>query len=365
MTLVGIFGRQVAKEIAVASLVALAGGLALFVAVDFVETSNQATADAALESVLRLELASLPLVALQIGQLAAAVGAAAATASLLRRNEIVAMLAAGAHPRILLWPAILAGAVFAGLHAAVTEWVAPAARAEILALRAELGLPVKSREQLEKRQTWFRGEGRLLRVQEIVDRDGTILSGVLILAISEGHLEERIDLARLEHDGHGWIGRDVVRRRFSGGELSTSRAEEAPIDVAETPRDFIRIIGSPDRMTYAALADAIGARERLGHSAAEHRLELYRRHAAPLELVLALVLSVAMILRTSRRPSMAVALAAGAGIGFGLWLFGEVSLALGSTAALTPEVAAHGGTALAAAAAAFAWIVAFRRGVAD
>src|SRR5688572_5314262 len=102
----GLFGRQLVYEVARNAIVALSSGLALFIAVDFVEAGNFAKDDASLSSLLLLELYNLPLVIQQIGHLAAVIGATTAAAALLRRGEVVAMLSAGAPPSALLKPAM-------------------------------------------------------------------------------------------------------------------------------------------------------------------------------------------------------------------------------------------------------------------
>jgi LPS export ABC transporter permease LptG len=360
----GLFGRQLIRDVARNSIIALSSGLALFIAVDFVEAGNLVREDAPFSLLLRLEIYNLPLVMQQIGHLACVIGATTATAALLRRGEVVAMLSAGAPPSALLKPALIAGTIFALALAALTEHVVPHARAEVSALRRELGLPVKEPE-LRRHQTWFRGKTEIYRVRDMEDEEGRVLAGVTILDVEGGRLSDRWDVERLVHRGGRWIGEGILRRKIEGQTLVTSRLASSLLDVGESPEDFVQSIGAPERMKYGALEAAVVARERLGQPAIEHRLELYRRHAQPLTLLLSVMLAVAVALRISRKPTLASALGAGAAVGFALWFLDEVGNALGSTSALAPEPAAHAGLALVAAGAAIAWIRAFQRGVAD
>ncbi len=361
----GLFGRQLARDVVKNALLTLLAGLALFVAVDFVEAGNLVRDDAPFASLFRLELYNLPLVIQQIGHLAAVIGAATATAALLRRGEVVAMLSAGAPPSALLKPALLVGVAFALAYAGLTEWIVPPARAEVSALRRTLGLPVKETEALRRHQTWFRGKDWIYRVRDMEDEDGRVLAGVTILDVEDGRLRDRWEVERLVHTPEGWRGEGILRRSFAGDALTTRRSSSAPLDLDEAPEDFVRSIGAPERMRYLALRDAVTARERLGQPAIEHRLELYGRHAHPLSLLFSVLLAVAAALRIGRKPSLAAALAVGAGLGFVLWILDEVGLALGSTSALPPEPASHAGMALVVVLAVIAWIRAFRRGVSD
>lgn len=361
----GLFGRQLFRDILVNTTLAMAAGLALFVAVDFVETGNLVRQDASFFDLFLLELYNMPLVVQQVGHLAAVIGTTSAVAALLRRGEVVAILAAGAPPTVLLKPALLVGLLFAAGFACMTEWVLPAARAEVTALRRELGLPVKNTDVLRRHQTWFRGRERIFRVEDLVDPEGRTLAGVLVLDLKEGHLRDRWDIDRLRFEDGRWIGEGIVRRRFEGDALETTRLDRAELSLTESPKDFVQSIGAPDRMRYGALVAAVDARERLGQPVVAHRLELYRRHAHPLSILCAVILAVAMTLALSRRPSMAAALGAGGALGFGLWILDEVGLALGSTSAVSPEPAAHVGMTLVLVGAFAAWARALRRGVAD
>lgn len=361
----GLFGRQLLRDVLVNTTLAMAAGLALFVAVDFVETGNLVRQDASFFDLFLLELYNMPLVVQQVGHLAAVVGTTSAVAALLRRGEVVAMLSAGAPPTVLLKPALLAGLLLAGGFATMTELVVPPARAEVTALRRELGLPVKNTDVLRRHQTWFRGRDRIFRVDDLVDPEGRTLAGVLVLDLREGHLRDRWDIDRLRFLSGRWIGEGIVRRRFRGDTLETTRMDRTELSLSESPEDFVQSIGAPDRMRYAALAAAVDARERLGQSVVIHRLELYRRHAHPLSILCAVILAVAMTMAISRRPSMAAALGAGGALGFGLWILDEVGLAVGSTSAISPLAAAHVGLTLVVTGAIAAWTRALRRGVAD
>lgn len=370
----GIFGRQVIREIALHVLITTAATVALYVSVDSVEAVNRALSRATLADLARLQLYSIPGVLQQFATVLVLIGGLTGIAALVRRQEIVALFAAGAGPGALLRPVLVAGAMIALLYGALTEWIAPAARAEVSAARLRLGLPASPADSLGGSRTWFRGEDLVYRIQVMEAANGSVLGGVLMLRIRDGRLLDRWDVRELRFEGGRWTGLGVIHRRFEDASdagaaaaaeavIATEQLERTVMPVDERPEDFVTSIGAPDRLSYFKLLAAMRARERLGQPALGHRFELYRRHAYPLSLVVALALAAAIALRLGRRPTMAVALGAGVLIGFVVWLTDEVSLALGTAAALSPELAAHLPLALLLMAAAFAWARAARDGL--
>ncbi|MCK6550909.1 LptF/LptG family permease, partial [Myxococcota bacterium] len=303
----GLFGRQLARDVGLHVAIAFGAAITLFVAIDSVEVVNRALSRATLLDLLRLQLYGIPAVVQQFASFCVLIGTMTALASLVRRGEIVAFFAAGASPFAILRPIVCAGLVIAAAEAGLTEWIAPRARAEVSAARHRLGLPSLAGDKVGSvSQTWFRGEDLVYRVEALEDPRGRVLGHVLVLRIVEGHLVERWDVDRLVYEDGRWIGEGVVHRQFGAdAELATERLERALLSLVEDPEDFVRSIGAPERLSYAALAETTRARERLGQPALAHRLELYRRHTYPLLLVVAVVLGAAVALRLGRRPTVA------------------------------------------------------------
>jgi LPS export ABC transporter permease LptG len=360
----GRFGRIVAGDIALHVAIAVAASVALYVSIDSVEAVNRALSRATLFDLSKVELFNVPAIVQQFAMMCVLIGTLTAVASLVRRGEAVAIFAAGGRPQLILRPAILTGLLLALAYAALTEWVAPVARAEVSAARRRLGLPAPPTDVLSTSRAWFRGADLVYRVKGMDEAGGGVLSDVLMLKLSSGRLSDRWDVGELRYEGGRWIGRDVLHRRFVEAEaISTEHVDQQEMALEEVPEDFVTSIGAPDRLEYARLDAAMHARERLGQPAIAHRLELYRRHAHPLALLGAVVLSAAVALRLGRRPSIARSLGAGVLLGFGLWVTDELSLALGTSAALSPIVAAHVPLAVVLAAAGFAWLRVHREGL--
>ena len=360
----GRFSRLVARELLLHITVACLAGLSLFVAVELVESGNLADARARALDLALLQVVGLPLILQQILGMCVLVGSLTATAALLRRQEVLAMFAAGGSPGVLLAPALLVGGLVAGLSASLTEWVAPPAHAEVATLRRRVGLPTSGQDSQVRSRAWFKGEDVIFRVEDLEDAQGRVLAGVMLLRLGDGQLRERWDIAQLTWTEGRWHARGVVRRVFDpGGALTTERLEDLTLDLAESPEDFVRSVGAPHRLRFTALRATAAARARLGQPAAEHHLELFRRFARPCALLLAVTLGAALALRLGRRPTLAAALGIGGVVGFSLWLVDELAVALAIATALPPPVAALLGPAALAGGSLLAWLAAHRHGL--
>jgi lipopolysaccharide export system permease protein len=360
----GLFGRQVIRDVAVHIAIALGASVTLFITIDSVEAVNRALSRATVTDMVKLQLFNVPAVLQQFAVFCALVGATNAIAALLRRGEIVAVLSAGASASLILKPALIAGLVIGLGYAALTEWIAPPARAEVSAARRRLGLPAQSTDTIDTNRAWFRGEDLVYRIGAIEDAKGRVLGGVLILRLSDGRLIERFDVERLRYTEEGWIGETILHRKLEGDDaIVTERIARAPVALREAPEDFVSRIGAPDRLPYGQLVEATRARERFGQPAVQHRIELYRRIAYPFALAIAVVLGAAIALRTGRRPSIARGLGVGALFGFVLWLGDEIGVSLGAAGAIGAGPAAHAMPFLASSLGLLAWAICERRGI--
>lgn len=368
-----IFGRfsvMAARILAIHVTLSVLAGAALFLIVDFVEVGNLAADAATTGELLRLSLMSLPRVLRLMLPVAAPIGVLTGLGALVRRREIEALLSAGAHPMIVLWPVLAVALAAASLHAVNAEWLIPPAAAEASAIRRRIGLSAGALERAAKRQSWFRGEDRVYRVGALADRDGTALERVIMLKVQDGAVLQRWDVAGLERRDSSWVARDTVDRRFGlrrgeDGALRTRRDETRPMKLREQPEDFVQSIAPPERLGLAELIATTEARTRVGRPAHAHRLELALRGAGPATVVLAMILAAAVALRLGRRQSLARALGAGAAIGVLTWFVAELASLFGSTGAASPVIAAWTVPALLILAGAVAWRSASRAGVSE
>ncbi len=281
------------------------------------------------------------------------IGAATGISGFFRRQEMGAMMAAGAGPTMLLKAGVVLGIVCALVYGAVTEWVVPHARAQVASLKRTVGLGHRIRG--EKQQKWFRGQDRIFRVEALGDPGAHTLLGVLILHTQGGRIRDRWELDRMVYEDQSWRASGLTHIHFEDEALKTTRSTTEVFSLPEVPSDFLHSVGIPGHLSFRTLYRSTLARERLGQPSTLHRLELYRRLTLPITLALAVALVAGLLFLLPFHPTTAQAMGIGATLGFFVWILDELARALGSTSALPPWAAGQVGLAAIAVSAGWTW----------
>lgn len=340
-----ILFRYAARRALVAMAGALAGVVALYLAVDFVDNSASWKGAGWQVAALELYANKAVVVARMVAPAAILLGASLAVSGFRATREWTAMRAVGLGPWRLAVP-ILAVAFGAGVAmVAVHDYVGVTAaqRAEELgALRFGRGGDKRRYLAAREPKRWFRGaDGR-----HIYDLRGQLPGGgflnVTILEVDPGfHLVRRIDAGRMRPDGADWILDDVVDRSFGpDGKMTLVRAAERRYRFDEPPDAFAVVPGRPTEMRWATLAKQIEVRRRLGLSTVELELERDNRIAYPFAAVPGVLLAVALALRRNRKGHASAALGEAVAVSLLFWAAQGVSWALGMSAQVPTAVAA-------------------------
>ncbi|HET8542274.1 MAG TPA: LptF/LptG family permease [Anaeromyxobacter sp.] len=334
-----------------ATLAAMAGVLAIFLAVDFVDNSAGFGGPGWVPAALELYANKIPVVLRMVAPAAMLLGAAISVSTFRTTREYTAMRSLGLGPWRLAVPVLAVtfglGVALVVLHDVVGVRAEERAE-EINALR--FGRGGDKRRFLESRapKRWFRGkDGR-----RIYNLRGALAGGgferVTVLEVDPAfRLSRRIDAARMRPDGAGWILDDVEDRTFlAGGEMRVERAPSRRYEFGEPPDAFSVAPGRPSQMRFAALVRQINLRRRLGLPVVDFQLERYNRLAYPLAGVPGALVAVALALRRSRRGHVSSALVESVGVSVAFWAVQGVSFALGLSGRVAPWVAAWAPNAL-------------------
>jgi lipopolysaccharide export system permease protein len=330
-----------------AFLGALAGVLALFLAVDIVDNSPRFEGAGWLWPALEMYANKSAVVVRQIAPAAMILGAGTAVSGFRRTREWVAMRAVGLGPWWLALPvtvvALLAGAALVVLHETVGVDAAERAE-EIRVERFTRKSEVRRREAYRAPKRWFRGaNGR-----RIYHLRGTLPGGgferVTILEVTpDFRLARRIDARSMRPSASGWLLEEAVERTFlPDGTLAVERAPLRTLVLDEAPEAFAIEPGRPTQMRFPTLVHQIGVRRRTGQPYADYELERYNRLAYPFSGVPGALLAVALALRRNRRGHVSAALLESVGVSIVFWGAQGVTVALALSGRVPAWVAAWG-----------------------
>jgi lipopolysaccharide export system permease protein len=341
-----ILARYVATRAALAFLGALAGVVAIFLVVDFVDNSHVIHGAGWVPAALELYANKAAGVAAQMSPVAMLLAGALATSGLRKTREWTALRSAGLGPWRLAVPVVATALLVAGAMALLQDLVGvhAALRAEeISATRFRRGGSYRRFMAWREPKRWFRGaDGR-----RIYDLRGSLPGGgferVTVLEVTpEFRLARRIDALRMVPAPDGaWRLSDVEERTFDpDGEFHLVQAAERVLRFDEPPGSFDLAPGRPSQLRYAVLSQQVELRRRLGQPVAEFELERANRLAYPLLGVSGALLAVALALRRNRRGHVSTSLLEAVGISIAVWGVQGICYAFGLSGRLSPELAA-------------------------
>ncbi len=339
-----ILFRYAARRALVAMLGALAGVVALYLAVDFVDNSASWKGAGWQLAALELYANKAVVVARMVAPAAILLGASLSVSGFRATREWTAMRALGLGPWRLAVP-VLAVAFGAGvLMVAVHDFVGVAAarRAdELSAVRFGRGGDMRRYLAAREPKRWFRGaDGR--RIYYLRGQEDGGFKGVTVLEVDPAfRLVRRIDAERMRPSGGEWVLDQVEDRTFApDGTMSLSRAAERRYRFDEPPESFSIIPGRPNELRWRTLVQQIGLRRRLGLSSVELELERENRIAYPFAAVPGVLLALALALRRNRKGHVSAALGEAVAVSLLFWGAQGVSWALGMSGQVPALVAA-------------------------
>ncbi len=341
-----ILARHVALRALLAFLAALAGVVAIFLVVDFVDNAHVIQGHGWLLPALELYANKAAVVAAQMAPAAMLLGASIAASGLRQTREWTAMRSVGLGPWRMALPmaaaALLVAGAMAGLHDLVGVHAAQRSE-EISATRFRRGGSYRRWLAWQEPKRWFRGADgrRIYHLRGSLPGGGFERVTVLELA-PEFRLARRIDAVRMEPaSGGAWRLAEVEERTFDAGGVSQlTRAAERTYRFDEPPGSFELAPGRPSQLRHALLGEQIALRRRLGQPSAEFELERANRAAYPLSAVPGVLLAVALALRRKRRGHVATSLLEAVGVSIVLWGAQGACMAMGLSGRLSPAVAA-------------------------
>ena len=326
--------------------IALAVVGAVIVLVDFVELSRAlgGRREIGFPQVLELALLKTPSVVLLLLPFVFLFGVMGAFVSLNRRNELVAMRAAGVSAWRFIFPAAAAAFAIGVADVALLNPGAAALNGLFEDVRAGL---TDSPQRGAAGEIWLRqglDGGQVVVHGRDRDRRGGVirLTGVSIFIESRGadgalRFDRRIDADQAVLEPGYW--------RLSGVREARPDAESVKADVLSLPspldrRSAMEKFTPPSAVAFWDLPDTIRSAEAAGYASSIYRLRLQQLLATPLLLAAMTILAAAFSLRLPRLGDLPALAGAGVALGFAVFFLNQFCGALGATGAAPIGVAA-------------------------
>jgi lipopolysaccharide export system permease protein len=340
-----------ARRTLAAMLGALAGVVALYLAVDFVDNSAAFAGPGWVPAALELYAYKAAVVAREVAPAALLLGASVAVSGFRSTREWTAMRAVGLGPWRLAVPVLVvtfvAGLALVALHDLVGVRAAERAE-EISALRFGRGGDKRRYLAAREPKRWFRGEdGR--RIYHLRGRlPGGGFENATVLEVDERfRLVRRIDAERMRPLAGEWVLERVEDRTFGAdGAMTLVRADARSYRFDEPPEAFSVVAGRPAQMRWRTLVEQIALRRRLGLETVEFELERDNRIAYPFASVPGALVALALALRRNRKGHVSAALGEAVAVSLLFWAVQGVSWALALSGRVPTEVAAWAPNAL-------------------
>lgn len=327
-------------------LVAVGGALGAFLAVTVVVDAFERL-DTFLDHHVRLfvilqyYVATLPFLVSVILPVATLIGVLFALGGMARRNELVAMTAAGVSLYRVLAPLLAAGLALAAVGLVFSTELAPRGTR----LADEIwDHEIKERPRLSgttRRDLNYLGAGGRIFLIRRYDGAKGKMDDVVVQQFAGGTLVHRIDARTATwRDGH-WIFYDGYLRRFrEDGPPHVEAFRERVFDeIDETPKDLLEVVGEPDEMTLGELRDHSRRTASSGGDVTRFAVDEQGRWSFPFASFVVILLG-APLAGAIRRGGQALGFGLALLLGFGYYILLRISETYGLNGTLPPWAAA-------------------------
>lgn len=320
----GVVFRYLAREILLASLLVLAGLLALFLVFDFIrELGEVGRPGFTLLRILMLVTLSLPSHAYVVLPLALLIGTLLALSRLSLQSELAVMRASGLSlGRLATLIAMLGSVMAVGLFA-FGEYVVP--YSEDMAKRLRLQATTSVVAQEFRSGFWVKDERSFVNIQSVTPE--TVLQGVRIY-----EFDERSRLLRISHakearfsDDGKWRLTQIERTSFTAAGTRVDSHAELEWRSVLTPDLLSALRVKPSEMSLANLSAYIDHLRENKQKSTQYELALWFKVVRPFALVVLMLVAVPFAIQSARAGGVGARILVGTVFGVGFHFFGQLS----------------------------------------
>jgi lipopolysaccharide export system permease protein len=317
-----------------------AGGI--FLIVDFFLNLEDFTGNnAAFTLVVQYFALKLPKILIEVFPAAALLAVLVSLGLLADNRELLAMRACGVENWRLAGPLLAAG-VFLSLSALLwNEVVVPptASRA-----RTVKDTDIERKQQqgaLDAVALWYQSDEGFFYIN-FFDANRNVLHGIVLHELDPSFRLIGVKEAPVAFwNGETWeVPSGTVTDLRPDADGIPRAMRDGEFSIRETPQEFRRKRRRSYEFDYTGLAEQIEMLQAKGLDASEYLVDLYFKLALPFSGMVAVTIGFAVILRTSRRGSLAYNLGVAMTIVFAYWATMAVTVSAGHAGNLPPFVAA-------------------------
>lgn len=269
------------------------------------------------------------------------IGVLFALGGMARRNELIAMTAAGVSLYRILLPMLASGFLLSVAGLGLATQLVPRGNA----ISGDIyDHEIKERPRITgstRRDLSYLGAGGRFFVIRRYDGDKGRMDEVAVQQFDKGTLTQRIDAEYALWDGKKWIFHNGFLRRFH----NHSPPEVEPFqertfdDIREKPHDFLRPDKEPDEMTLRELSDHIHRTAASGGDVRGLLVDRHTRYSFPFASFIVVLLG-APLTGAIRRGGHALGFGIALLVGFVYYILLQVGETFGDNGSLPPIVAA-------------------------
>ncbi len=286
-------------------------------------------------------LYQVPGVAFQIFPLGILMATLLGLGLLSRNNEITAMKANGISLYWIALPPLILGILASAFCFIGNEFIVPSTKRQAEDI-LHTGIYKKERKTfIRNYKIWYRSHNAIYNFQVFKPESDT-LEGVTLFEFDDDfRLRRRIDANRAVWKDGAWHFYDVTTRDFREGEtIQTTRFAEKVISIPETPDVFKEERKDTEEMGYYDLRRYIRKIEMGGYDATKYIVDLYAKLSFPFACVIMVFIGIPFSTKTARSGGIALQVVLSIVIGFLYWIILNLSLSLGHSGVLPPQLSA-------------------------
>lgn len=264
-----------------------------------------------------------------------------------RQNELTALKAAGLSVWQLLAPMMGVSLLINIVTLAVLNPMGAAMMTRYEQLEATYLKGLSHRVSVGETGFWIRqtdADGyTIIRAHSLSPLEGRLYDATFIRFTPHDHLMERLDAATAHLQEQGRERRwQLERVQRTAAEKSTVTQEDVQLPTPLTLQDITDSAVSPTSLSFWQLPLFILNFQKSGLSVVRHRVYWHGLLARSLFCIAMILLAACVGLRPLRAGRTSQLIATGAGVGFGIYVFSDITLALGYSSVIPPLLAAWG-----------------------